>query len=293
LEQQSDSDNSLRTGLVLKGSARPKISICIPTHNGAATIAATIQSVLVQKFCDFEILIVDDCSTDETARIVSKFSDSRLRYVLNESSLGVVGNWNRCLDLARGHYYKLLPHDDVLDPQCLSEQVAIFEGDSFGKIALVFGWRRVIDGKGRPLMRRGIVTDSPHLIPAKELIRRCVRAGTNLVGEPGNGLIRLALARRLGLYEHRFPYLIDLDFWFRALQHGDAFHTGSCGSGFRISKAAWSYSIGKEQVADFSGFLRESEAVRDAGLTPNDRLIGKVRANLNMNLRLLLYRLIG
>jgi hypothetical protein len=102
--------------------------------------------------------------------------------------------------------------------------------------------------------------------------------------------MRLALARQLGAYAPRYPYLVDLEFWFRALAHGDALHTGSCSSSFRVSTTQWSFAIGKRQAADFAGFLNESWAVREQVVTRADLALGQARARLNMLLRLLLYR---
>ena len=271
-------------------SRPPKVSVCIPTYKGAASIAATIESVLSQSFTDFELLVIDDRSPDDTVGIVSRFRDPRIRYVVNDTTLGAIGNWNRCLQLARGEYYKLLPHDDLLARECLREQAAALDADREGTVALVFGWRQVIDAAGRPLMRRGLVRSTAQRMNRNDLIRRCIRSGTNLIGEPGSGLMRLALARRLGTYASRHPYVVDLDFWVRALSHGDGHHTGTCSSSFRLSTTSWSYAIGRRQYADFAGFLQECEAVREGGVTRADITLGMARARLNMSLRLLLYR---
>src|ERR1700691_6171602 len=100
----------------------PKVSVLIPTYNYARYLAEAIESVLEQDFQDFELLIVDDCSSDNTAEVVQPFCarDARVRFAVNPTNLGMVNNWQRCLDHARGSYIKFLFGDDTLaNPQAL------------------------------------------------------------------------------------------------------------------------------------------------------------------------------
>ena len=94
--------------------SKPRVSICIPTYRGAAYLAATLDSVLAQSYSNFELWILDDNSPDDTQTIVARYTDPRIKYVRNTQNLGPEGNWNKCMDLAQGKYFKLLPHDDLL-----------------------------------------------------------------------------------------------------------------------------------------------------------------------------------
>ena len=164
----------------------PLVSVCIPTYRGAAFLAAAIDSVLNQSYPDFEVWILDDNSPDDTQAVVARYSDPRVKYVRNAHNLGPEGNWNRCLELAQGKYFKLLPHDDLLADDCLEQQVAVLEKDTAKEIALVFGSREIIDPQGKVLMTRGLSGVKTGRIARLTLIKRCVHAGTNLIGEPGN-----------------------------------------------------------------------------------------------------------
>ena len=113
----------------------PCVSVCIPTYNGAAFLAEAIRSVLAQSFADFELLIVDDQSTDATLEIARSFTDSRIHIHQNPQRLGIPGNWNRCLSLATGKYFCLFHQDDVMLPQNIEKKIRILESDS--RIALV------------------------------------------------------------------------------------------------------------------------------------------------------------
>lgn len=268
---------------------RPLVSVCIPTYRGAAFIAATIESVLAQSYPDFELLIVDDNSPDTTRQVVAAFDDRRIRYLRNDNNLGPEGNWNRCLELAQGAYFKLLPHDDLLAPDCLETQVGILEQDSSRAVALVFGLRRIVDAAGSLIMERGLRATRAGRVDRQQLVRRCVRAGGNLIGEPGNGLARMDDVRAIGRFDAEFPYVIDLDFWFRLLQRGDAHYTARWSSTFRISPGSWSVAIGRRQYKDFDGLARRAREEFGFAITRADLAIGALTSRASTLARLLIY----
>lgn len=270
-------------------TASPLLSIGIPAYRGAAHLAAAIDSVLSQDFGDYELIVIDDNSPDETASIVAGYRDPRVSYLRNEVNLGPQGNWNRCLTEARGRYFKLMPQDDVLQPGCLARQVAVLEGDVESHIALVFCSRLIIDAKGRTVMRRGYARAREGVIPADSVIRRCVRSGTNLIGEPGAVMFRRETALRIGPFDATNPYVIDLDYWFRLLATGDAYYLHEPLAAFRISSGSWSVAIGARQTADFRRFIaRIRQSVH--GIGKLDRLRGYCMAAINTRLRALFYR---
>jgi len=83
--------------MIVMKSETPLVSVCIPVFNGERFIALTIDSVLRQTFTDFELIIVDDHSSDRSLEIISAYTDNRLRVVVNDHNPGAEGNWNRCL----------------------------------------------------------------------------------------------------------------------------------------------------------------------------------------------------
>ena len=84
----------------------PRVSICVPTFNGEPHLRAYIASALAQTFPDFELLVVDDHSTDRSVAIAEEFAskDQRVRVVTSTSNAGMVQNWNRAIGLARGEW---------------------------------------------------------------------------------------------------------------------------------------------------------------------------------------------
>lgn len=270
--------------------SNPLVSVCIPTYRGSAFLVPAIESVLNQTYQHFEILILDDNSPDDTQEIVSRYTDPRITYVRNAQNLGPEGNWNRCLELAHGKYFKLLPHDDILASDCLENQMSVLEEDSASEIALVFGSREIIDPAGRVLMTRGLPRAKTGRIKGLTLVKHCIRAGTNLIGEPGNGLFRRELVKHVGVYDATHPYLVDLDYWFRILLHGDAYYLSARASSFRVCPGSWSVAIGSKQYQDFKGFVDKFHADARYRISRTDRAIGLARARVNTVARALFYR---
>jgi glycosyltransferase involved in cell wall biosynthesis len=273
-----------------KQSATPILTVAIPTCRGAPHLAATIDSVLGQSFADFELVIVDDNSPDDTAQVVARYRDPRIRYLCNEKNLGAQGNWNRCLDEARGTYFKLLPQDDVLMPDCLARQIDVLCGDVEGKTALVFCARNIIGPTDKIVMRRGYPRGKSGNIPGTSIARRCVRRGTNLVGEPGGVMFRTALARKVGPFDAVNPYVVDLDYWFRLLVHGDAWYLPQPLVSFRVSAGSWSVKIGTRQADDFRSFIARVAMQSVYGISAFDQITGCFMAGMNRYLRRIFYR---
>jgi len=267
----------------------PIISVCIPTFRGAAYLRATIDSVLLQTFADFELVIVDDNSPDETEAIVCGYADRRIRYLRNSRNLGPQGNWNRCREEARGRYFKLMPQDDLLEANCLARQVAVFEQDAQQRLALVFGARDFVDANGRKIMQRAAFGARDRHVDAHDLIVSCIRKGTNLIGEPGNVLMRRELAERIGPFDGTYGYMIDLDYWFRALRAGDGYYLARPLSSFRISQGSWSVAIGKAQCAEFAAFARKYQALPEYRIGRTELVLGIGVAKINARLRQVVY----
>src|SRR5215471_1269222 len=96
---------------------KPKVSFIIPCYKFAHFLAECVNSILSQTYSDFEILIMDDCSPDNTSEVAAEFKDPRVIYQRNESNLGNVGNYNRGIELSRGEYLWLISADDCLRSQ--------------------------------------------------------------------------------------------------------------------------------------------------------------------------------
>jgi glycosyltransferase involved in cell wall biosynthesis len=129
----------------------PLLSVGIPVYNGEKFIQAAIDSILAQTFTDFELIICDNRSTDQTGAICQKYAaaDPRVRYFLNEKNLGAAGNFDRVFTYATGKYFKWQAHDDLIQATYLERCIDVLESDP--TIALCHSQTQLIDDPGQPL----------------------------------------------------------------------------------------------------------------------------------------------
>ena len=146
----------------------PTLTIGLPVFNGAPFLQATIDSVLSQSFCDFELLISDNASTDETETIGREAAagDRRVTYRRNATNVGLVRNLNLLVPSARGRLFKWAAADDILRPGYLERCVATIDADP--AVVLAYPQTEFVDGEGAPLD-----LDDPGLAPR---LGRSVRA---------------------------------------------------------------------------------------------------------------------
>ena len=102
-----------------------RFSICIPNYNYARYLGQTIQSVLDQQDVEFELLVSDNASTDNSVAIVHGFADSRIRLKVNACNVGFAGNLDRVAEMATGDYMIMLSSDDIMHPRALSTYQSI------------------------------------------------------------------------------------------------------------------------------------------------------------------------
>ena len=197
----------------------PQVSVCIPVFNGESYIAQALESVLSQTFLDFEVIITDNCSTDKTLQIIKNISQKnpRMKVFSNEENLGIVGNFNRCLDLANAKYVKFLCADDLLLPTCLEQMVRPLEVDPL--ISMVVCGRNFINNVG--INKSCSAYSSTNLrINGHDVIQKCFY-GANFIGEPSAVLFRRDLVRRH--FRVDLNHLMDLEMWFYLLENGDMY----------------------------------------------------------------------
>jgi glycosyltransferase involved in cell wall biosynthesis len=200
----------------------PKVSVLIPTYNYARYLAEAIESVQAQKFQDFELLIVDDASPDNSAEVATTFSarDPRIRFSLNPVNLGMVENWNHCLKLAKGEYIQFLFGDDKLvSPHTLGKMAAMLDANPTASLAA--SARVVLDEKSR---RVDLWAGFPNgLLRGQDAIVRCLLKNQNLIGEPTAVMFRKAAPKRS--FDPAYRQLVDLEMWFHMLECGDLIYT--------------------------------------------------------------------
>ena len=128
-----------------------KVSVLMPVYNAASFVREAIESILVQTFSDFELIIINDGSKDETVRIVSEFRDSRIELFQNETNRGVAATLNKGLSLAKGEYIARMDADDICVKTRLACQVDYLDNNP--DIGIVGSWVRLF-GDQLPLIEK-------------------------------------------------------------------------------------------------------------------------------------------
>ncbi len=207
-------------------SKTPSVSICLPVHNGARYLAKALDSALSQTHEDFELLIANDRSTDESQDIIEAYEkkDKRIKAWINEKRLGLFGNYNSCLKRASGEYIKLFAHDDVLHPRLIERFVSVFKENS--NVVLVNCARIWIDASGQTIkiktdldkqLTKPFVKDTT--LPGDKAIVSTLKDTINWLGEPSSQMFRAEFTN--GGFDESFTQIGDLEYNYRLLQHGD------------------------------------------------------------------------
>lgn len=195
-----------------------KISVCLPVFNGAKYLAEAIESVLAQSYANFELLIVDDQSTDKSQAIAQQYAqkDKRVVYWRNETNKGIFANYNECLNRAQGDFIKLFAQDDVLEPNCLSLMLEQLLANQ--NVLLVASARMVIDENSRQTAIERFFDDTI-VIPGAEVIKNYVRTFVYRTGTPAQVMLRRS---SMGTgFNPKFILSGDIEYFLRILETGD------------------------------------------------------------------------
>jgi glycosyltransferase involved in cell wall biosynthesis len=184
---------------------KPTVSVVIPTYNRRGALARAMTSVVAQSFGDWELIVVDDASSDETEEVVRSLGDRRLVYVRITQKRGGSAARNSGTRRARGKYVAFLDSDDEWFPEKLARDIAVFtlSGNSVG---LVYCGKEVLDSDGR-LLRRRIPTLQGDVYPqllAHDFIGTCSRVA-----------VRKDSLEAAGGFDESLPSAQDWDIWLR------------------------------------------------------------------------------
>ncbi len=180
----------------------PKVSVIIPVYNRAALIGRAIRSVLDQTFCDFEVIVVDDGSTDTTAQVIKAFGNG-IQYVLQKNGGCSVAR-NRGIQEAKGEYIAFLDSDDYWAPEKLAEQVKILESNK--NIGIVYSRMPIINEKGECVGLKPAGVSGKNF---QELLQSWGDLPTSTV------MTRRECFEKAGMFDPDLPPMEDIDMWIR------------------------------------------------------------------------------
>jgi glycosyltransferase involved in cell wall biosynthesis len=222
-------------------NSEPLVSVCLPLYNGERFVGDAIKSLLNQTYSNFELIVVDDGSSDNSPAIVQELakSDSRIKFRKNEVNLGLFQNYNECMRLARGKYIKLFAQDDLLAANILERMVKVLEqNDSVSLISCARTW---LDDDGKEIipattneMKMACPFECDRQFSGKWISAETLRDFVNWLGEPCSMMFR---KDQVGSgFDARFFQLGDIDYWYCLLQQGDYFFLNDRLCSFRKHK---------------------------------------------------------
>ena len=131
--------------IIKRTEIMPQVSVIMPVYNAGTYLGQAIKSVLEQTFDDFELIVIDDGSTDSSRDIILSFSDSRIKYHKNEENLGVIKSLNKAISICSGEFIIRMDADDICEPQRFEEQIRFMK--KHPDTGLCGTWAKVIDSQ--------------------------------------------------------------------------------------------------------------------------------------------------
>jgi glycosyltransferase involved in cell wall biosynthesis len=252
------------------------VSVCIPVYNGEQFLAETMRSVLDQTYRDFELVVLDNASTDATGRIARSFGDPRIRVETNPATIPQTANWRQVIRFCRAPLIKLVCADDLLHPRCLEYQVGPMEADP--GLAVVAARRHMVDERSRVLVPRRGLGGLTGVRSSVEVARQVVRNGANPIGEPGGVLFRREHYFAVGGWRPEWRWVMDLDLWLRLLQYGEFLGLPETLAAFRIGGGSLTAENDAAIYAEQRKFIEELGASPHLQVRGVDLALGRLRA---------------
>ncbi len=200
------------------GVPLPFVSVCLLTYNRAPLLARSIESLLAQTHKDFELIINDDCSPDDTEEVCRAFEqrDTRVRYCRNERNLRYAGNQNAAVARAHSDYVAIVHDGDIYLPHLVETWTRALV--TYPTAALVFNAITMLDQAGR--LAKTFTHAYGPLVPGRELFREMLcRVDSPIFGIV---MVRKRCVESVGPFDISLPTLADVDMWLRLLLRYDA-----------------------------------------------------------------------
>ena len=203
----------------------PLISVCVPVFNGKKHLKECLDSCISQTFANYEIIICDDGSSDKSISICEEYvaKHKQIKFVKNEKNLGLLGNWNKCVELANGTWIKFLFQDDVMNANCLEE---FFKNATAGVELIVCKRNFLLDDSAtedvkdyyqnrvRTLENTGHFTSNDFNAQTISKIAN-EHPSLNFIGEPSLTMFKKEALLKVGGFDNELKQICDLEFLLR------------------------------------------------------------------------------
>jgi hypothetical protein len=255
----------------------PAVSVCVPTYNGSAFLEQTLRSIGAQTFEDYEVVIVDDHSTDQTVDLAKQYaeSDNRVRVIEPSQRAGSSArNANRCLEHARGEWIKFIYQDDVMTPNCLSSLLnATRNGHRFALSWHDYRFEHGVDDEAReyyeslPALRT--VLPGTYIEPGAFCGAVLAHWGTNFLGPTSSSFIHRECFKQYGTFSSAIVTFPDLEYWMRiGSNEGLAIATEYLVT-FRVHATSISAGLRNNSLSSYRNALERVLVSLDQAFAPN------------------------
>jgi Glycosyl transferase family 2 len=254
----------------------PRVSICIVATPEARHLQTTVDSVLAQRFDDFEVVIIDGASIYDPRNDPTEVMDERLRVVRTGAGAPLSENFNLAVQHSRGQFIKLLTDNDVIYPHCIAAQAKVLEHNEH--VALVAGRTDYLDDAGDDIVLRPESVRPLGIYPALRAVKTVIRSGGNPIGPLAGAMFRRADFQCCGGFPTEAPDPPDVELWTRLLRFGDFFSMPDRLASVRIGQRPGidSASI-LSQLAERIAFTRRLSDDPLWSVSAGDRFVGHLK----------------
>jgi hypothetical protein len=195
-----------------------RVSISIPTYNRADIIGETLATILNQSYSDFELVIVDNASTDNTEAVVRSIDDPRLRYVRNPTNLGLILNQNRCIEEASNEFVAVYHDHDFYHPDLVKKSLEIF--DTHPTVGVVCCAVHTVDPVSPDLIKRTDIRNWTECTPGRVIRRELLHRWDSRITAP-TAMVRKVCYEQAGVFRPEVGGGADRELWLRILRSWD------------------------------------------------------------------------
>jgi len=191
----------------------PNISIVLPVFNGEQYLRESIESVLTQSYSDYEFIIWDDSSTDDSVGIIDSYKDSRIKVFKNASNKGLFKSLNLAITQTQGKLIKLWSQDDIMKPYCLETEIEFHRNHS--EIGMSYCARHIIDESGKVMRFLHQPEDRTPEIVSPELAAQIMFYHGSIPTNISNVMIKKTVLEKLGMFREDLQVSGDFEMWVR------------------------------------------------------------------------------
>ena len=241
------------------------VSIITPSYNTARFIGETIESVLNQTYTNWEMLIIDDCSKDNTEEVVNSYHDDRIKFIKNEKNMGAALSRNKALRMAKGRWIAFLDSDDLWLPEKLEKQIAFMENNNY---AFTCTARETMSEEGKLV---GHIVKSPKHVGKLGMYLYCWPGTLGTMYDANVvGLIQVADLKKNN----------DTAMWLKVIKKADFYFYDEILARYRVRKNSIFHDKKSKLIKSFYTLYREGEGfgpIRSSLLLVTNLFFGVVK----------------